>query len=169
MALECGNCFIWSQPAIPPSPKGSRIQLSGALGLKTKSMSSITDTTIAIVDDEEGLCRSMCRLLRAAGYRPVAFSSAEEFLLSPDLKSFGCLVLDIQLGGMSGLELHQKLLMSGVCTPVIFITAHDAVEVQEQAQAAGCIGYFRKTDSGEGVLDAINRAVQIYLLSNYRR
>lgn len=121
--------------------------------------SSHTDIHIAIVDDESSLCRSLSRLLRAAGYRPVAFASAEEFLAEDVHEQFACIVLDIQLGGMSGLELHQKLISSGTHTPVIFITAHDAPEVRAQAQAAGCAGYFRKTDSGDAVLESIRRAV----------
>ena len=115
---------------------------------------------VAIVDDEDSLRRSMGRLLRASGLWPVAFESAEEFFADEVHRNFDCLVLDIQLGGMSGLELHQKLSSSGCTTPVIFITAHDAPEVRIQAENAGCAGYFRKTDSGELVLAAIRNAVR---------
>ena len=122
-------------------------------------MSKGDDIHIAIIDDEESLCRSMSRLLRASGLSPVAFESAEDFLAEPVHGHFDCIVLDIQLGGMSGLELHQKLIESGNHTPVIFITAHDAPEVRAQAQHAGCAGYFRKTDSGSAVLDTIKNSV----------
>ena len=117
------------------------------------------DTHIAIVDDDESLCRSMSRLLRAASFLPVAYGSAEEFLSDPVHPHFDCIVLDVQLDGMSGLELHEKLAASGDKTPVIFITAHDAPEVRAQAENAGCAGYFRKTDSGKAVLDAIRTAI----------
>jgi DNA-binding NarL/FixJ family response regulator len=63
-----------------------------------------------------------------------------------------------QLGGISGIELQQKLAASGGGTPVIFITAHDEPEARESALAAGCTGYFRKTDSGAEVIEAIRRA-----------
>lgn len=122
-------------------------------------MSSSADIHIAIIDDEISLCRSMSRLLRAAGYWPVTFSSAEEFLEDAAHPYFSCILLDIQLGGMSGLELHQKLVQSRSPTPVIFITAHDAPEIRAQAESAGCAGFFRKTDSGDAVLAAISRAV----------
>lgn len=117
------------------------------------------DTHIAIVDDDESLCRSMSRLLRAASFFPVAYGSAEEFLSDPVHPHFDCIVLDVQLDGMSGLELHEKLTASGDKTPVIFITAHDAPEVHAQAVSAGCAAYFRKTDSGSEVLAAIRDAV----------
>ena len=114
---------------------------------------------VAVVDDDEGVCRSLSRLLRAAHLQAITYDSAESFLSDTNHPRFDCLVLDIQLGGMSGLELRDRL--SGVqdCTPVIFITAHDEPEVRAQATASACAGYFRKTDSGADVLAAIRRAV----------
>lgn len=114
--------------------------------------------SIAIVDDDESLCRSLGRLLRAVGMKPVAYSSAEAFLEDKQHPPFDCLVLDVQLGGISGIELQRKLVASGERTPIIFITAHDEPESREQALAAGCTGYFRKTDSGTDVVEAIRRA-----------
>jgi DNA-binding NarL/FixJ family response regulator len=67
-------------------------------------------------------------------------------------------VLDIQLGGMSGIELHRQIQASGSSTPVIYITAHDEPETREQAQATGCAAYFRKTAPGQDVLRAIRKA-----------
>lgn len=68
-------------------------------------------------------------------------------------------MLDIQLAGISGIELQRRLLAVGEKTPVIFITAHDDPEIQAEALALGCAAYFRKTDSGSEVLDAIRRVV----------
>ncbi|MBL9116163.1 MAG: response regulator [Verrucomicrobiaceae bacterium] len=116
------------------------------------------DIHIAVVDDDESLCRSMSRLLRAANFWPTAYTSAEDFLADEGHSNYDCIVLDIQLEGMSGLELHEKLVTKGIDTPVIFITAHDAPEVRTQAESAGCAGYFRKTDSGSAVLSAIRGA-----------
>jgi FixJ family two-component response regulator len=110
--------------------------------------------SIAIVDDDESLCRSLGRLLRAAGMQSVAYQSAEAFLDARQAP-FDCLVLDVQLRGISGIELQRQLAASGERTPVIFITAHDAPEAREEALAAGCTGYFRKTDSGAEVIEAI--------------
>ena len=67
-------------------------------------------------------------------------------------------MFDIQLGGMSGIELARRLMAEGWHIPVIFITAHDDPETRAEAEAAGCTAYFRKTDSGAEVLDAIRRA-----------
>lgn len=120
---------------------------------------STPDIHVAVVDDDESLCRSMSRLLRAASLRPVVFGSAEDFLADQRHKDFDCILLDIQLDGMSGLELHEKLSATGDTTPVIFITAHDAPEVRAQAVSGGCSAFFRKTDSGGAVLAAIRDAV----------
>ena len=113
---------------------------------------------IAIVDDDESLCRSLSRLLHAVGMVPSIYSSAESFLADPAPPDFDCLVLDIELGGLSGIELQQQLTDQGNRTPVIFITAHDEPSVREQAIAGGCEGFFGKSDSGADVIAAIRRA-----------
>jgi FixJ family two-component response regulator len=112
---------------------------------------------VAIVDDDERLCRSLGRLLRAAGFQPIAYASAEAFLADNKHPQFDCLVLDIQLGGMSGIELAQRLVAEGGHAPIVFITAHDDPVARVEAEAAGCVAYFRKTDSGAEVLEAIRR------------
>lgn len=122
-------------------------------------MSGTPHISVAIIDDDESLCRSMGRLLKAACFEAMAYSSAEEFLSDSDRPHFDCILLDIQLDGMSGLELHEKLVAEGDVTPVVFITAHDAPEVRIQAESVGCAGYFRKSDPGNDVLSAIRRAV----------
>lgn len=114
---------------------------------------------VAVVDDDENLCRSFARLLRAAGMQPITYPSAEAFLADAKHPRFDCLVLDIQLLGMSGLELQKRLAAAGTAAPVIFITAHDDPQEREQAYAVGCAGYFRKTDAGSEVLEAIRRAL----------
>ena len=112
---------------------------------------------VAVVDDDQSLCRSLSRLLRAAHFQPITYASAEEFLADTKHPKFDCLVLDIQLEGMSGLELSQRLSAVKDVTPVVFITANDDPEVRAQAMASGCHGFFRKTDSGTDVLAAIRR------------
>ena len=115
---------------------------------------------VAVVDDDESVCRSFGRLLRTAGFQPVTYPSAELFLEDTKRPRFDCLVLDVQLEGMSGLELRDRLSAVKDSTPVIFITAHDNPTVRAEAEAAACAGYFRKTDSGALVLEAITRAVK---------
>jgi FixJ family two-component response regulator len=115
-------------------------------------------TCVAVVDDDESARRALSRLLLAAGLQPVAYPSAEAFLGDTQRPRFDCLVLDLQLGGMSGIELQQQLKAAGSSTPVIYITAHDAPEIREQAQAVGCTAYFAKTAPGRNVIHAIRAA-----------
>jgi FixJ family two-component response regulator len=115
---------------------------------------------VAVVDDDESVCRSFSRLLRTAGFQPVTYPSAEAFLQDTKRPQFDCLVLDVQLQGMSALELSLRLAAVKDATPVIFITAHDNPEARAEALAGGCAGYFRKTDSGDRVLEAILSAVK---------
>ena len=120
-------------------------------------MSSTKQTYVAVVDDDEKLCQSFGRLLRAAGLQPITYPSAEAFLADAKQPRFDCLVLDVQLEGMSGIELAQKLTAEGSPPPFIFITAHDDPAARGEAEAAGCAAYFQKTDSGAHVLEAIRR------------
>ena len=115
---------------------------------------------VAVVDDDDSLCRSLSRLLRTAGLQTVSYSSAEAFLEDLKHPRFDCLVLDIQLGeGISGLELRRRLTAVRDFTPVVFITAHDDPESRRQAEQMGCAAYFRKNDSGQEVLAAIRRTI----------
>lgn len=115
---------------------------------------------VAVVEDDESLCRSFTRLLRAAGFQAVTYPSAEAFLADTKRPRFDCLVLDIQLPGISGLELHRQLTSLGSVTPVIFVTAREDLETEAQALAtANCAGYFPKTESGQTVIAAIKHAV----------
>jgi len=122
-------------------------------------MGNLGNSYVAVVDDDESVCRSFSRLLRVARYQPVTYHSAEDFLADKNQPHFDCLVLDIQLDGISGLELRKRLAAVGNSTPVVFITAHDNPATRTEAEASGCAGYFRKTDSGETILNAIRNAV----------
>jgi FixJ family two-component response regulator len=121
-------------------------------------MTSTHPLSIGIVDDDESVCRSLGRLFRAAGMSTVTYPSAEAFLAVAIPMSFDGLVLDVQLGGMSGIDLQERLRESGPTPPIFFLTAHDDPAGRERAIAAGCRGYFRKTTSGAEVIDAIRRA-----------
>ena len=114
---------------------------------------------VGVVDDDESLRRALARLLRAAGMRPITYASAEAFRAAVKPPRFDCLVLDVHLPGMSGLDLRNRLAAEGVATPVLFVTAHDDPRAREEALAGRCVGYFRKTDAGDEILDAIRRAV----------
>jgi FixJ family two-component response regulator len=114
---------------------------------------------VAVVDDDESACRALGRLLRTAGFLPVTYASAEAFLQDTKRPHFDCLVLDIQLKGMSGPELHRRLAAVGSTTPVLFITTHDTPEACPEELTGGCAGYFRKTDPGERILETLRNVI----------
>ena len=122
-------------------------------------MSEAKKINIAIVDDDLSLCHAMDRLLRAAGFQPFTYPSAETFLQDQERACPDCILLDIQLGGMSGFELQNLLAASGSTIPIIFITAYDDPETRERALQTRCAAYLRKNDPGEAVLEAIRKAV----------
>jgi FixJ family two-component response regulator len=130
-----------------------------SVALSAMRRAGSSQACVAVVDDDDSLCRSVARLLRAAGIRAITYPSAEAFLGDTTHLQFDCLLLDIQLPGISGLELQRQLAASGAILPVVFITAHDDPHAREQAQAAGCAGFLRKTDVGSEVLAAVRRAV----------
>jgi FixJ family two-component response regulator len=115
-------------------------------------------TYVAIVDDEPSMCRSLSRLLQATYFQAVCYLSAEEFLADSKHPHFDCLVLDIQLKGMSGLDLHRRLRAVNDHTPVIYVTAHDDTETRAQAEELKCAAFLRKTDPGIEVVAAIHCA-----------
>ena len=141
-----------------PCTRGVRASLADIIRLI--KMSNTATLYVAVVDDDENFCRSLGRLLRAAGMQPITYASAEEFLADKKHPLFDCLVLDVHLGGMSGIELGQRLVAEGRDAPFICITAHEDPETRALAEAAGCAAFFRKTDSGAAVLDAIRRVAR---------
>ena len=114
---------------------------------------------VAIVDDDDSFARALERLFRASGFEVRTYSSAEAFLDSKRLPPPDCLVLDIQLGGMSGLELQQRLREGGEQAPIIFVTAHDAPGVRQEAERGGCWAYFLKPVPRKSIIEAITEAV----------
>ena len=94
------------------------------------------------------------------------YSSAERFLREHSPASLGCLVLDIHLGGMSGLDLQQKLVAKGSKLPIVFVTAQDDVDFRQQAQHAGCVAYLHKPVPGVFLLEAIRKALLLTSANN---
>ena len=97
---------------------------------------------VAIVDDDASVRRSSRRLIRALGYRAEAFGSAEEFLHSGEVKSTACLILDMRMPGMNGLELQRRL--AGSAIPIVFITGRASEEEERRALRAGAVAFLRK-------------------------
>jgi FixJ family two-component response regulator len=114
--------------------------------------------TVAIVDDDPLMLRGVVRLLSAHGFGTQAFASAEAFLENKNPKAAACLVLDINLGGISGIELRRQLKASGSQVPVIFITASEDRATREDAAAAGYFAYLGKPFGASQLVDAVTRA-----------
>ena len=116
-------------------------------------------TVVIVVDDNEGLLKSVSRLLARHGVESRTFASAEALLESDCAPTATCLLLDIHLGGISGIELRRRLAASGSKRPVIFMTANDDEATRNEAMDAGCIAYLRKPFAQHVLLDAISKAV----------
>ena len=115
---------------------------------------------IAIVDDDRSVREATTSLLRSNGFRAETFASAEEFLGSPIVEKTRCLLLDIAMPGISGLELQRQLVAEGRRIPIIFITAHDHQEVRREAMRAGAVVFLPKPFSEEALLNAIRSALE---------
>jgi FixJ family two-component response regulator len=113
---------------------------------------SKTKPAIAIVDDDASVCRAISRLLRSLGMNADTFTSGREFIEQIEtMPSFhpDCVVLDVQMPGMNGLEVQEFLVRSENPLPVIFITAHDEIGVRERALQAGAVAFLRKPFNDE--------------------
>lgn len=136
-------------------PFGLRYRLR-KIGADLSEMNS----TIHVVDDDPSFRRAVSRLLRASGFRVETYATAADFLRESPAEGPGCVLTDLQMPGISGIELRRRLAAVGETTPVIFITAHDEPQMRVEAESIGCAGYFPKTAPGSDVLDAIRRAAQ---------
>jgi FixJ family two-component response regulator len=114
--------------------------------------------TVYVVDDDDSIRRALKRLLGSVGYHAITFESAEEFLEFAPEPGEGCLVLDIRLPKMTGLELQKSLASRGSTYPVIFMTAHDNSRWRERAEKAGAIAYLKKPFHEQSLLDGIRLA-----------
>jgi FixJ family two-component response regulator len=112
--------------------------------------------TIAVVDDNLSMLQGLDRLLSAHGYRVQTFTSGESFLDAFARCDAECLVLDIHLSGISGIDLQRKLLATGKNLPVIFMTAIDTEATRREALGLGCVAYLRKPFMAKLLIDAIN-------------
>jgi len=113
--------------------------------------------TIAVVDDNPSMLQGLNRLLSAHGFRVRAFASAETFLEAYVECEADCLLLDIHLGGISGIDLQRQLISSGRELPVIIMTAIDNETIRQEAFDAGCVGYLKKPFLSKLLIDAIDR------------
>jgi FixJ family two-component response regulator len=99
---------------------------------------------VFVVDDDPGMLRSVARLLRQFGYAPLLFPSAEAFANHDDFGSAVCVLLDIDLGDRSGIDLRHRLKAANISVPVIYMTGNDTPAVREAAHQSGCLAYLTK-------------------------
>jgi FixJ family two-component response regulator len=114
--------------------------------------------TVAVVDDDPSVLKALERLLAAYGFQPAAYESAEAFWKCDDARHASCVVLDINMRGMSGIELRHRLRKRNSRLPVIFMTADDHESTRIAAKAAGCVAYLRKPFPAEKLIAAIKKA-----------
>ena len=114
---------------------------------------------VAVVDDDPSMLGAAENLLDANGYKAELFASAEDFLSSGLASQIDCLLLDIHLGGLSGIELQRQLKASHSKLPIIFMTAVEDEAVRRQALNAGCVACLRKPFPASKLVDAIEKAV----------
>ncbi len=115
---------------------------------------------VFVVDDDLSVRRSTERLIRAVGLKVQTFTSAREFLKNPRPEGPACLVLDVRMPGLSGIELQRELVRSGTHIPIIFITAHGDIPTTVRAMKAGAVEFLTKPFRGRSLLDAVRAAIE---------
>jgi len=118
------------------------------------------DVTVFLVDDDPSVQKALTRLIASKGYTIECFSSANEFLNRNHFDGSACLILDIQMPGLDGLQLQEELTLAGYSIPIIFITAHGTIPMSVQAMKGGAVDFLTKPFTGKQLLSAIDKAVQ---------
>jgi FixJ family two-component response regulator len=113
---------------------------------------------VVVVDDDPGMLKGIQRLLRQHAYDPIPFSSAEAFKNHTDFENAVCIILDINLGDGSGIELRRGLNAAGVTVPVIYITGNETPTVRSAALASGCVAFLTKPFSARDLIEPLERA-----------
>ena len=116
--------------------------------------------TIFIIDDDESVRKALSRLLRAAGFQVEAYTSGEQFLERERFLGFGCILLDLQMPGLNGMLLQQKLIRADYRLPIIFVTGHGDVSARTQAMQSGAVEFLAKPFDDRELLRAIEVAFQ---------
>jgi FixJ family two-component response regulator len=114
---------------------------------------------ISVVDDDELFRKATAGLIDSLGYPVASFGSAEEFLSSDQLEQTACLISDMQMPGMSGIDLQNQLIARGYRLPVIFITAYSDSKARTRALASGALGFFDKPFSEERLISCLDQAL----------
>jgi len=119
-----------------------------------------TEATVFVVDDDPSVRKSLARLIESVGFKVETFASAQEYLKQDPCEGPSCLVLDVQMPEMSGLDLQEKLASAVLSMPIIFITGHGNVPMSVKAMKAGAVNFIEKPFDDQTLLDAINEAIE---------
>lgn len=119
----------------------------------------VTDPLISIIDDDDSLRSALVGLVRSLGYRASGFANAEDFLDGDNAAQSDAIVTDIQMPGLSGIELKERLSAQGCAAPVIMITARAEAGLQERAFASGALCVLKKPFAAEALIDCLERAL----------
>jgi FixJ family two-component response regulator len=111
---------------------------------------------VAIIEDDEIARGALGRLLTVSGFEPALFDSAEAFIASPPEGEWLCLIVDVQLTGMSGIDLQRRLRSDGSAVPIVIVTANRADVVRERAKQVGCAAFLSKPFSGDTILSILD-------------
>jgi FixJ family two-component response regulator len=117
-------------------------------------------TLVFVIDDDESVRESLQSLLRSVGHAVQSFGSAQEFLSRKRPNVPGCLVLDVRMPGLSGLDLQAELSRAGIRIPVIFLTGHGDIPMSVRAMKAGAVEFFTKPFHDQDLLDAVREAIE---------
>ena len=122
----------------------------------------MTENLISVIDDDESVRRTTRLLVESFGFRAATFESAETFLRSGRLHDTSCLIVDVQMPGMNGLQLQSRLAAGGFGIPIIFITAYESNDFRQRAIQAGAAAFLGKPFSDEQLLQAIRSALWFF-------
>ena len=120
----------------------------------------VPEAIVAIVDDDPSVQRALQRLIRSAGWKATTFASAQEFLARPRTESPNCVLLDLQMPGLSGLDLQKRMAEVGLEIPIVFLTGHGDIPASVRAMKAGAVQFLTKPVDEEALLQAIEEAVE---------
>jgi FixJ family two-component response regulator len=152
-AIQAGAVAFLSKPF-------SDEQLLQTIRLALREEFTAARNPISIVDDDASIRRTTTRLIESFGFRAAAFESADAFLRSGQLHDTSCLVVDVQMPGIDGLQLQSQLAAAGCRIPIIFITAYDDKESRRRAMQAGAVAFLGKPFSDEQLLETIHSALR---------
>ena len=119
-----------------------------------------SEPVVAVVDDDPSVRRGLERLIRSVGWKAESFESAQEFLERRRTEPPSCVVLDLQLPGLSGLDLQKRMAEAGLYTPIVFLTGHGSIPASVQAMKAGAIEFLTKPFDEQDLLKAIEEAIE---------